>query len=104
MTDAQWLLIGTLAFGAYSIRFLGLVSGQLISEHKYLNKFLADLPGCLIVALIAASLAGENSITWIAAAITLAIALITNHVVMTMAFGFLTIFTLNHYFTYPVSG
>ncbi|WP_085905083.1 AzlD domain-containing protein [Kiloniella majae] len=98
MTDAQWFLIGTLALGAYSIRFLGLVSGQLISDNKHLSKFLADLPGCLIVALIVSSLAGADPITWTAAAIAFVVALISNHVVITMIFGFIAIFALKHFF------
>lgn len=98
MTDTQWLLIIVLAIGAYSIRFTGLVSGQLLSENVRLNKFLGDLPGCLIIALIAASLSEAHLLTWIAAAIAFIVALISNNVVATMALGFLSIFTLKFLF------
>ena len=87
MTDLQWLLIASLALGAYSIRFLGLVSGQLINENKKLNRILNELPGCLIIALIASSLSDANIHTLIAAAIACLIAIISNNVVITMFLG-----------------
>ena len=98
MTDAQWLLITFLAFGAYSIRFLGLVSGQLIRENPRLKVILSELPGCLIVALIASSLAEAQPLTWTAALIVFIVALLSNNVVITMVFGFVSILTLQFLF------
>lgn len=94
MTDAQWLLIAILAFGAYSIRLIGLVGGQLFSENARLRKFLDDLPGCLIVALIASSLSEADVLTWTAASIAFIVAIISNNVVTTMGLGFLSILVL----------
>ncbi|MEH6474552.1 MAG: AzlD domain-containing protein [Sneathiella sp.] len=99
MTDTQWLLIAILAIGAYSIRFVGLVCGQIVSQNAGLNKFLGDLPGSLIVALVASSLSDANALTWVAAALALIVAVISNNVVATMGLGFISIFTLKLFFT-----
>ena len=94
MNDTQWVFIIFLAFGAYAIRFMGLIGGQLVSENAGLNKLLSNLPGCLIVALIAASLAEADLLIWAAAAIAFVVALISNNVVATMGLGFVSILSL----------
>ncbi|MEH6630659.1 MAG: AzlD domain-containing protein [Halopseudomonas aestusnigri] len=98
MTNEQWFLIITLAFGAYSIRFLGLVSGQFIGGNERLNKFLGNLPGCLIIALIASSLSDASMLTWTATVIAIIVAIISNNVVATMSLGFIAIYTLKFLF------
>lgn len=99
MTDAQWILVASLALGAYSIRFLGLVSGQIINENKKLHRLLQELPSCLIIALIASSLSDANTHTLIAAAIACFIAIISNNVVITMSLGLIT-YILIQYITF----
>lgn len=94
MTEQQWILILTLGLGAYGIRFLGLVAGKAINDNRHLKKLLDNLPGCLVVALVASSLANAEPITWLAAAIALAVAIISNHVVLTMLVGFAAIYLL----------
>ncbi len=87
MTGAQWLLIGLLACASYGIRLIGLFGGHAISANPRLKPFLDDLPGCLVVGLVAASLAGEPALTWGAALVALAVAILANNVVVTMAAG-----------------
>ena len=94
MTTEQWFLIITLGLGAYSIRFLGLIAGKAINDNQKLKKILDNLPGCLVVALVASSLAEAEPITWLAASIALVAAIITNHVVLTMLIGFAAIYLL----------
>lgn len=86
MSAPYWLLIGALAAAAFFIRVLGLLAGNRIqySRHAWI---LDDLPGLIIVSLVAASLAGQPPATWIAAAITLAVAVWTRHVILTMCVG-----------------
>lgn len=69
MTFPFWMLIVVLVVAAFSIRVLD------------------DLPGLIVVSLVASSLAGQPLGTWIAAAIALAIAYATNHVILTMCVG-----------------
>mgnify|MGYP000415736178 CR=1 FL=1 len=89
MTGSYWLLIGVLAGAAFSIRVFGLFAGDSIrkSRHAWM---LDDLPGLIIVCLIASSLAGQPMETWIAAAIAFAVAVLTNHVILTMCAGVVT--------------
>lgn len=87
MTGAQWTLIVLLAVAAYAVRLAGLFGGQAMAAKPRLKPFLDDLPGCLVVGLVAASLAGEPMMTWAAALVALVIAILSNNVVLTMAAG-----------------
>ncbi|MHC0052227.1 AzlD domain-containing protein [Actibacterium sp. D379-3] len=86
MTSSHWTLIIVLAVAAFAIRVTGLFAGDRIrgSRHAWV---LDDLPGLIVVSLVAASLAGQPFQTWAAAAIALAIAILTNHVIATMLVG-----------------
>ena len=86
MTFPFWMLIIALAVAAFSIRVLGLYSGDAIRSSR-LAWMLDELPGLIVVSLVASSLAGQSMGTWFAAAIALAIAVATNHVVLTMCAG-----------------
>lgn len=83
MTFPFWMLIGVLAIAAFSIRVLGLFSGVAIKSSRF-SWVLDDLPGLIVVSLVAASLAGQETHMWIAAIIALAIAYTSNHVIVTM--------------------
>ncbi|WP_114391303.1 AzlD domain-containing protein [Notoacmeibacter marinus] len=87
MTTAQWLLIGLLAAGTFAIRLTGLFVGDAVERRPALRAVLHDLPGCLVVALVASSLAGASPQAWLAAAVALAVAAWSNHVILTMAIG-----------------
>ena len=86
MTSAHWTLIIVPCFAAFSIRIVGLLAGDRIrlSRHSWI---LDDLPGLIIVSLVAASLCGEPFHTWLAALIALFVAVLTNHVIATMGIG-----------------
>ena len=90
MTQTQWALIVALAIGTYAIRYIGLLAGDAIERRPALRAILRDLPGCLVVALVASSLAGESLVVWLAAVVALGVATRTNHVVTTMLVGILT--------------
>jgi|3_EtaG_2_1085321.scaffolds.fasta_scaffold09295_2 uncharacterized membrane protein len=98
MTLDHWLLIAFLAVGAYGLRLAGLIGGQAILRNERLKTLLDDLPGCLIVALVATSLADASPLTWIAAAFALVVAILTNNVVITMALGFAAMFGMQFFF------
>lgn len=97
MTLDHWLLIGLLAIGAYGLRLAGLFGGQAILQNARLKTLLDDLPGCLIVALVATSLADASPLTWIAAAFALLVAILSNNVVITMALGFAAMFAMRYF-------
>lgn len=88
MTAPFWTLIIVLAIAAFSIRAIGLFTGNRIrsSRHAWM---LEDVPGLIVVSLVAASLANQPAQTWVAAAIALGVALKTNHVTATMCIGVL---------------
>ena len=87
MTTAQWLLIGLLAAGTFAIRLTGLLVGDAVERRPALRAVLRDLPGCLVVALVASSLASASPQAWIAAAVALSVAAWSNHVILTMVIG-----------------
>lgn len=86
MTSSHWILIGILAVAAFAIRLTGLIAGNAIRKSR-MAPLLEDLPGLIVVSLVAASLAGQPLVTWIAAAAALGTAWRTNHVVATMLVG-----------------
>ena len=90
MTASQWILIVALAIGTYGIRYIGLLAGDAIERRPALRAVLHALPGCLVVALVASSLAGEAPVVWLAAAAALGVVTWANHVVTTMLVGILT--------------
>ncbi|MET4129964.1 AzlD domain-containing protein [Roseovarius sp. MBR-6] len=86
MSGTYWAVIGLLAVAAFAIRVSGLVAGGRIraSRHAWM---LDELPGLIVVSLVASSLAGQSLPTWIAAGVALGAAVVTNHVILTMAVG-----------------
>lgn len=86
MTGAHWAVIGILAIAAFSIRVVGLIAGGRIraSRHAWV---LDELPGLIVVCLVASSLSGQPVHTWIAAGAALGAAILTNHVIATMIVG-----------------
>jgi len=88
MTAPYWTLILVLALAAFSIRVVGLIAGDSIRASRF-AWMLDDVPGLIVVSLVAASLAGQSFQTWVAAAVALSVALLSNHVIATMAIGVL---------------
>lgn len=88
MTASQWTIIMALATGAYVIRLAGMFIGDALIAHPRLRNFIDVLPGCLIVALIGSSLAGQPNHIWIAALAALLVAACTNNLLATMLAGF----------------
>ncbi|GAA6175614.1 AzlD domain-containing protein [Sulfitobacter pacificus] len=86
MTFPFWMLIIVLAIAAFSIRVLGLFAGDAIKASRF-SWILDDLPGLIVVSLVAASLANQSVGTWLAAAAALAVAYVANHVILTMCVG-----------------
>ncbi|MWP38497.1 branched-chain amino acid transporter [Rhodobacter sphaeroides] len=86
MIGQYWAVIGLLAVAAFAIRVTGLIAGGRIraSHHAWM---LDELPGLIVVSLVASSLAGQPLSTWIAAGLALGVAIGTNHVIATMAAG-----------------
>jgi len=86
MTFPFWMLIVVLAVAAFSIRVLGLFAGDAIRSSRF-SWVLDDLPGLIVVSLVASSLAGQSIGTWISAVFALTVAYATNHVILTMCVG-----------------
>ncbi|MBL4627194.1 MAG: AzlD domain-containing protein [Roseicyclus sp.] len=86
MTTSHWALIAILAIAAFSIRLVGLIAGDVIRKSR-LAPLLDDLPGVIIVSLVASSLAGQPVLTWCAAGAALVTAWLTNNVILTMLVG-----------------
>lgn len=96
MSSSQWSLILLLAGCAYGLRFVGLLAGDWIDRRQKLKKLLDDLPGCLVVALVAASLAQGELAAWVTAPIALAVAIWRANVVLVMvvSMAFFSVFKI----------
>lgn len=96
MTAPYWTLILVLAVAAFSIRAIGLFAGDKAraSRHAWL---LDELPGLIVVSLVASSLATQPFQTWIAAGIAVCVARISNNVIATMCVGVLIYAGLGFY-------
>ena len=88
MTSAHLYLIGFLAIATITVRVSGLVAGQRIRRSKH-SWVLRELPGLILVSLVAVSLANESVAGWISAVAALAATYFTNNVVMAMLLGVL---------------
>ena len=86
MNLSFWMLIVALAAAAFSVRVLGLFAGGAIRSSRF-SWVLDDLPGLIVVSLVASSLAGQSVGTWLAATAALGVAYISNHVILTMCIG-----------------
>lgn len=86
MTFPFWMLIVVLAIAAFSLRVLGLFAGDAVKSSRF-SWMLDDLPGLIVVSLVASSLASQSIGTWVAAVVALAVAYVTNHVILTMSVG-----------------
>lgn len=86
MSGDHWAVIAILAVAAFSIRVLGLVAGGRIRASRY-AWMLDELPGLIVVSLVASSLVGHPFQTWFAAVVALCVAILTNHVIATMIVG-----------------
>ena len=88
MNSAHLYLIGFLAIATITVRVSGLVAGQRIRRSKH-SWVLKELPGLILVSLVAVSLANESVVGWISAGVALAATYFTNNVVMAMLCGVL---------------
>ncbi len=86
MSGTYWAVIVLLDVAAYWIRVAGLFAGGRIRASRHAS-MLDELPGLIVVSLVASSLAGQSLPTWIAAGLALSAAIMTNHVIATMAVG-----------------
>jgi branched-subunit amino acid transport protein len=86
MSGTHWTVIALLALVAFLIRVAGLMAGERIRASRQ-AWMLDELPGLIVVSLVASSLIGQTLPTWIAAGVALGIAVITNNVIATMAVG-----------------
>lgn len=86
MSFPFWMLIVVLAVAAFSIRVLGLFAGDTIRTSRF-SWVLDELPGLIIVSLVASSLAGQPIGVWLAAVAALVTAYFASHVILTMCVG-----------------
>jgi len=86
MTSSYWIFIGVLTFMAFAIRVIGLIAGGAIRKSS-MAPLLDDLPGLIIISLVAATMADQPATTWIPATAALGVAWMTNNVILTMIVG-----------------
>lgn len=92
-----WVVIATLAAGTLAIRVAGALLGRAVPSDGAAARALNALPGSLIVALVTVSLVSGGAQDWTAAAVALAVAILTRNLPVTMAAGIAAILALRHW-------
>ncbi len=91
------LVIAGLAIGTFAIRLGGYLLGATIPSGGPWAVALNALPGCLIAALLAVILVQAGPIEWGAAALSLAVALLSRNLPLTMLAGIGAVWALRHF-------
>ncbi len=82
-----YVVTAFLAAGTIAARTFGAVAGQAIPTEGRLAAALNALPGCLIVALVCVLVLNGGPNEWIAAALTIGVAIVSRNLPLTMIFG-----------------
>jgi uncharacterized membrane protein len=93
MSDA-WLLIVALAVATFAIRLSGILLGQRLPQSGLWARALNALPGCLLISLVSVALMSGGPKEWGAAAVSVAVAIITRSLPLTMVAGIASIWAL----------
>jgi uncharacterized membrane protein len=96
MTE-QWLVIIWVAAITLGIRLGGVIVGRRIPQQGVWARALNALPGCLIVSLVAVMVLSGGPQEWLAAAIALAVALVTKSLPVTMIAGIAAIWAIREF-------
>ena len=91
---AIWAVIAALAIGTFAIRLSGALLGQRLPSAGPWARALSALPGCLILAFVAASLAQGGPREWAAGALAAGVAIATRSLPLTMIIGVAAIWAL----------
>ena len=90
----SWLVITGLMIATFAIRLSGILLGQRIPRDGGWARALNALPGCLLISLVSVALLSGGPKEWIAAAIAIAVAIVSKNLVLTMAVGIACIWAL----------
>lgn len=96
MTELWFIIIG-LAAATFTIRVSGYVLASHLPQSGRWARGFAALPGCLIAALLSVILVQGGLHEWLAAAIALAIALVSRSLPLTMLGGIGAVYLLRVY-------
>lgn len=96
MSDPTYVIIG-LALGTFAIRLGGFYLGSRLPVTGFWAASFNALPGCLIASLLAVMLVSGGVQEYIAAVISLVIALITRNLPLTMIAGISSIWALRYF-------
>jgi len=82
-----------LGFGDLGIRLIGLLAGARLQRSRF-APLLDELPGLIVISLVASSLANQPIVTWLAALIAAMVAVFSNNIILTMIVGVVAFATL----------
>ena len=85
--DERAVTIAGLALGTFAIRLGGYLLGARLPATGPWERVLRALPGCLIAALLATILVQAGPTEWGAGAVSLAVALLSRSLPLTMVAG-----------------
>ncbi|MEO1649815.1 MAG: AzlD domain-containing protein [Pseudomonadota bacterium] len=91
------MTIIALAMGTFAIRLAGVYVGQSLAKDGAIARGLNALPGCLIVSLVASSLAQGGLTEWLAAGAAAAVAIVTRSLPLTMGVAIAAVFLLRQF-------
>lgn len=94
------VILGLVALGltAFALRGGGMLLGGLIPTTGKAGQFLREMPGAVMVSLVAPSVANGGPAEWLATVLTAALAWRTRSVLLSMAFGLVVAAALRQVF------
>jgi uncharacterized membrane protein len=92
--SSAWLLIIALAVATFTIRLSGVLLGQRLPQSGAWARALNALPGCLLVSLVSVALLSGGPKEWGAAVVSIAVAIVTRSLPLTMLAGIAAIWAL----------
>jgi uncharacterized membrane protein len=95
--DSAWPLIVALAVATFAIRLCGVLLGQRLPQSGAWARGLNALPGCLLVSLVSVALLSGGPREWGAAAVSIAVAIATRSLPLTMVAGIAAVWALRRF-------
>lgn len=93
MSDITIVMVA-MAVATFGVRLGGVLAGRLLPREGAWAAALEALPGCLIVSLVTVTMIGGGPQEWAAGAVTLAVAVLTKNLPLTMIAGVGAIYLL----------
>lgn len=98
MTVDAALALAALALAAFAVRSSGILLGGLIPSTGKAGQLLREMPGAVMISLVAPSVVNGGPAEWLATALTAALAWKTRSLIGSMAAGLVFVWAFRQVF------